>query len=192
MTAADLFTHNRIILGMITGLAMTRILMTFANVIQNPQPQNRSTLHLLWLTSIALELIIWWWWQLSLRYLPTWSFELVFFVTAYAVTIFMTAIMLAPDKMPEGEGYADFFMRRRHWFFGFLAATLLFDTVDTVMRIFILGDPVDWNLFIQVPIGLPLCLLGWYSSNRSVQHVLVIGHIIHQLHIFTYFSLNLD
>lgn len=103
MTAADLFTHNRIILGMITGLAMTRILMTFANVIQNPLPQNRSTLHLLWLTSIAFELIIWWWWQLSLRYLPTWSFELVFFVTAYAVTIFMTAIMLAPDKMPRAR-----------------------------------------------------------------------------------------
>lgn len=55
-----------------------------------------------------------------------------------------------------------------------------------------LGEPVDWNLFIQVPIGLPLCLLGWYISNRGVQHAIVIGHIIHQLHIFTYFSLNLD
>lgn len=192
MTAADLFTHNRIILGMIIGLGMTRILMTFAYVIQNPQPKNRSSLHLLWLASIALELVIWWWWQLSLRYLPTWSFELVFFVTGYAMVIFMTAIMLAPDKMPEGESYADFFMRRRHWFFSFLGATLIFDAVDTIVKIVVLNDPIDWNLFIQVPIGLPLCLLGWYSSNRIVQHVLVVGHIVHQVHILTYFSLNLD
>lgn len=192
MTAADLFTHNRIILGMIIGLGMTRILMTFANVIQNPQPKNRSSLHLLWLASIALELVIWWWWQPSLRYLPSWSFELVFFVTAYAVTIFMTAIMLAPDKVPEGEGYADFFMRRRHWFFAFLGATFIFDALDTVMKIFVLNEPLDWNLFIQVPIGLPLCILGWYTSKRAIQHGIVAAHIIYQLHILTYFSLNLD
>src|SRR5690606_31947255 len=118
-------------------------------------------------------------------------FELVFFVTAYAITIFMTAIMLAPDKMPEGEGYADFFMRRRHWFFGFLAATLIFDAVDTVIKIFVLNEPLDWNLFLQVPIGLPLCILGWYTSSRIIQRCIVGGHIIYQLHLLTYFSLNL-
>lgn len=192
MTAADLFTHNRIILGMIIGLGMTRILMTFAYVIQNPQAKNRSGLHLLWLASIALELVTWWWWQLSLRYLTSWSFELVFFVTAYAVTIFMTAIMLAPDKMPDNEGYADFFMRRRHWFFGFLAATFIFDFIDTLIHVVVLHQPVNWNLFIQVPVGLPLCVLGWYSSKRSIQLGIVGVHIVYQLYVLTYFSINLD
>ena len=46
-----------------------------------------------------------------------------FFLIAYAVTLFLLAALLFPDKLDEYRGYEDFFLTRRRWFFGVFALT---------------------------------------------------------------------
>src|SRR5688572_3010328 len=109
-------------MGMVIGLGITRLLMGVAGLVQHPKRASLSAIHLLWAFSILLELVFFWWWEFELYGLTEWSFGVFFFLIAYAVTLFLLAALLFPDRIDEYEGYEDFFLKRRHWFFGVFAA----------------------------------------------------------------------
>ncbi|KRA99093.1 hypothetical protein ASD83_00700 [Devosia sp. Root685] len=183
----EIFPHIRIVMGTVVGLGITRLLMTFAGMVQHPDRPGRSYLHLLWMGSILLELILFWWWEFSLFQLANWTFGIAFFIITYAVTLFMMAALLCPDNISEYKGYEDFFLRRRPWFFGLLATTFVLDTVDTIIKGGTHLARFDLSYFIQVPVGLVLCVIAWRSSDRRV-HLFVVGlHIVYQFYLIARF-----
>jgi hypothetical protein len=183
--AAEFFPHVRIVMGMVVGLGITRLLMGAAGLVQHPKRARLSLIHLLWAFSILLELILFWWWEFELSLLDEWSFGIFFFLIAYAVTLFLLAALLFPDKIDEYDGYEDFFLKRRHWFFGVFAATFLLDVVDTLIK----GAPYFDNLgvgyLIQVPIGIALCLIGARTADRRYHLALVLVHLGYQAYWIT-------
>ena len=60
--SAELFPHVRIVMGTVIGLGITRLLMTVAGIIQHPHRGKISALHMLWIGSMLLELVLFWWW----------------------------------------------------------------------------------------------------------------------------------
>lgn len=185
--AAEIFPHMRIVMGMVVGLGITRLLMTFAGMVQHPGRTGRSILHLLWMGSLLLELILFWWWEFALFHLPYWTFGVAFFIIAYAIVLFLMAALLSPDNISEYDGYEDFFLKRRHWFFGLLAATFVLDTIDTVIKGGTHMARFDLSYFIQVPVGIVLCVIAWRSTDRRV-HLFVVGlHIVYQLYLIARF-----
>jgi hypothetical protein len=101
------------------------------------------------------------------------------------VTLFLLAALLFPDRIDEYEGYGDFFLKRRHWFFGVFAATFLLDVIDTLIK----GAPYFDNLgvgyLIQVPIGIALCLIAIWTADRRYHLALVIVHLAYQAYWIT-------
>lgn len=187
--AQQLFPHIRIVLGTIIGLGITRILMTLAGILQHPSRAKVSALHLLWMGSILLELVLFWWWEFALHRIEVWHFGLVLFIMTYAITLFLMAALLSPDNISEYTGYEDFFLKRRHWFFGILAATFLLDTIDTFIKGQSHWNQFDWSYFSQVPLGLLLCIWAWRSTDRRAHMAIVAIHIAHQAFLITrYFS----
>jgi hypothetical protein len=180
-SSAEVFTHVRIVMGMVVGLGITRLLMGVAGLVQHPNRARLSAIHLLWAVSVLIELTLFWWWEFELRALPRWSFAVFAFLVGYAVTLFMLAALLFPDKIDEYEGYEDFFLKRRHWFFGVFAATFVFDVVDTLIK----GEPYFDNLgvgyLVQVPIGIALAGIAILTRNRRYHFALVSVHLIYQL-----------
>ncbi len=168
-------------MGTVIGLGITRLLMTIAGIIQHPQRAKRSSLHLLWLGSILIELILFWWWEFSLFQLPSWSFGIVLFILCYAITLFMLTALLSPDNISDYNGYEDFFLRRRHWFFGLLATTFVFDAVDTAIKGIDHWNSYQGSYFIQVPVGLVLAAIAWRSTDRRVHLGIVTLHICYQI-----------
>jgi hypothetical protein len=183
--AADFFPHVRIVMGMVIGLGITRILIGVAGMVQHPRRDLLSPIHLLWAGSILLELIFFWWWEFELFALTEWSFGAFFFLIAYAVTLFLLAALLFPDKLDEYDGYEDFFIKRRKWFFGVFAATFLLDIVDTLIK----GAPFFDNLglayLVQVPIGIVLCLIAISTADRRYHLALVLVHLAYQAYWIT-------
>jgi hypothetical protein len=157
--------------------------MTFAGMVQHPDRPGRSSLHLLWMGSILLELVLFWWWEFALFQLANWTFGIAFFIITYAVTLFLMSALLCPDNITEYKGYEDFFLKRRPWFFGLLGATFVLDTVDTLIK----GGPhlarFDLSYFIQVPVGIVLCIIAWRSSDRRLHFAVVGIHILYQLYL---------
>ena len=80
MSPAELFPHVRIVMGMIVGLGITRLLMTVAGLIQHPARSRISAIHLLWIASILVELVLFWWWEFALFRLEHWTCAITLFV----------------------------------------------------------------------------------------------------------------
>jgi hypothetical protein len=178
--AAEFFPHVRIVMGMVIGLGITRLLMGAAGLIQHPKRARLSLIHLLWAFSILLELIFFWWWEVELSLLTDWSFGIFSFLIAYAVTLFLLAALLFPDNIDDYEGYQDFFLKRRHWFFGVFAATFVLDVVDTLIKGMPHFDSLGIGYLAQVPLGIALCLIAIRTADRRYHLALVLVHLAYQ------------
>lgn len=179
--APELFPHIRIVMGMVIGLGITRLLMGVAGLVQHPNRARLSLIHLLWAGSIMLELIHFWWWEFALFQLDGWTFGVFFFIIAYTIVLFLLAALLFPDNLSEYDGYEDFFLRRRHWFFSLFAATFVFDLIDTLLKGQSHWDRFGTEYYFQVPIGIALCAVAIWSGDRRVQLVLVVAHLAYQV-----------
>lgn len=182
---AEFFPHVRIVMGMVVGLGITRILLGAAGLIQHPKRAKLWLPHLLWSGSILVELILFWWWEFELYALTEWSFAVFFFLIAYAVTLFLLAVLLFPDRLDDYDGYEDFFLRRRHWFFGIFAATFLLDIVDTLIKGAPYFDTLGLGYLVQVPIGIALCLVAIRTADRRYHLALVLVHLAYQAYWVT-------
>ncbi|TQI74151.1 hypothetical protein FHT98_1893 [Bosea sp. AK1] len=178
----ELFTHIRIVLGMVIGLGITRMLAGLAGFIQHPGRYRVSLLHMLWVGSILLELVLFWWWEFGLSRIPAWSFGVYLFLVGYAVVLYLISALLFPDNIAEYAGYEDFFIRRRRWFFGLLAAAFLLDVVDTLIKGTEHWSQLSGDYLVQVPIGLALCLIAYVSARRGVHLALASVHILYQIY----------
>ena len=178
--AHDVFIHVRIVMGTVIGLGLTRLLMGTAGLIQHPKRARLSLIHLLWVFSISVELILFWWWEFDLSQLPSWNFGIFAFLIGYAVTLFGLAALLFPDNLTEYDGYEDFFIKRRHWFFGIFGLTFVFDLVDTMIK----GAPyfraMDLLYLAQIPFGLVLSAIAIWTPNRRYHLAFVVTHLIYQ------------
>jgi len=134
--AADpaIFSHIRIVLSMVVSLGIARLLAGVAKFVQHPGRKRPYFVHLLWAVSLLLSMLDFWWWEFSLSQLRTWRFETYFFIVAYAALFYFLCALLFPDDLAEYEGYRDYFMSRRKWFFGLLAATYVVDVIDTLIK----------------------------------------------------------
>jgi hypothetical protein len=176
----ELFTHVRIVLGMVIGLGITRMLAGLAGFVQHPGRYRVSLLHMLWVGSILLELVLFWWWEFGLSRIPAWSFGVYLFLIGYAVVLYLISALLFPDNIAEYAGYEDFFIRRRRWFFGLLAAAFVLDVVDTLIKGTEHWSQLSGDYLVQVPIGLALCLIAYISARRGVHIALASVHILYQ------------
>jgi hypothetical protein len=178
----ELFSHVRIVMGMVIGLGITRMLLGIAGFIQHPGRNRVSLLHMLWVGSILLELALFWWWEFALSRIPSWSFGVFLFLIGYAVVLYLLAALLFPDSIAEYAGYEDFFIKRRRWFFGLLAVAFLLDVVDTLIKGLDHWSQLSSDYLLQVPIGLAFCVVGSIWADRRLQIAIAITHLVYQFY----------
>lgn len=180
--AADLFPHVRVVMGIVLGLAMSRILSGLAGLVQHPGRYRLSSVHLLWVASILIELVLFWWWEFALSRMEVWSFGVFVFLIGYTVVLYLLATLLFPDRIDEYGDYETYFLQRRRWFFGLLALTFAFDVIDTLIK----GEQ-HWGQFstaylVQVPLGLGLCAAACFTANRRAQVLIAVLHLAYQVY----------
>ena len=187
MSPAELFPHVRIVMGMIVGLGITRLLMTVASLVQHPHRSRVSSIHLLWIVSILVELVLFWWWEFALFRLEQWTFAIALFLIVYAITLFLLAALLSPDNIAEYNGYEDFFLKRRHWFFVFFAVTFVLDAIDSMIK----GDGYwtrfEYEYFMQVPAGLVLSAIAIRFGSPRLHLAIVVLHMTYQAYLVSRF-----
>lgn len=180
LTTHELFPHVRIVMGMIIGLGIARMLTGIAGFIQHPGRYRVSLLHMLWVGSILLELVLFWWWEFGLSRIPVWSFAVYLFLIGYAVVLYLLSALLFPDKISEYAGYEHYFINRRRWFFGLMAASFVLDVVDTLIKGTERWSQLSGDYLIQVPIGLVLCLVASVFAQRWIQLAVAVLHLAYQ------------
>lgn len=166
-SAPDVFTHARILVGVVIGLGLTRILTGVARFMQHPHVKPLYVTHLLWLAVVLLSAVHFWWFELELAHIQPWPFELFVFVLCYAFLFYLMASLLIPDEIDEYASYEEYFLSRRGWFFGLLAATVPVDLLDTLVK----GPAYFHSLGIEYPLRLGtvlvLCGIAAWTRNRT-------------------------
>ncbi|MDQ8756967.1 hypothetical protein RCO27_12085 [Sphingosinicella sp. LHD-64] len=162
----DVYFHIRILIGLVVGLSLTRVLSGVSKLVQHPGRERLYAPHLVWVAVILISAIHFWWWEFELSRISPFRFQLFLFVLFYAFLFYLLASLLFPDDMSDYEGYEDYFLSRRRWFFGLFAATFAVDLMDTLIkgrtRLGELG--LEYEIKIVVCIGL--CLVAVLTRNR--------------------------
>ena len=169
----DLYSHVRVVISIIVGLCITTLLSGFARFVQHPRRERVSILHLGWAVSLLFWIIHFWWWEFRLSMVPQWTFANYFFVILYAILFYFLCTLLFPSDLKDYSGYEDYFLSRRKWFFGFLAATFLADVIDTSLK----GSAYLHSFGIEYPIriiaNLIICVIAMFTSDRRIQLTLL-------------------
>ncbi|MBN9072715.1 MAG: hypothetical protein J0H34_14220 [Rhizobiales bacterium] len=179
--AAELFPHIRIVIGMVIGLGLTRLLTGVARILQHRQQIPLDPIHLAWVASVMLTLVHFWWWQFGLYEVPAWTFEKYLFIVGYAVLLFLLSAFLFPDSMAEYASYGDFFFARRGWFFGLLAATFVFDVVDTLLKGEAHFARFGTEYAIRTPLLVAACLVAIWTPRRAYHAAFVTILLLYQV-----------
>jgi hypothetical protein len=177
----DLLGHVRVVISIIVGLCITTLLNGFARFVQHPKRAQVSILHLGWAASLLLWIIHFWWWEFRLTLVPQWTFAIYFFVILYAILFYFLSTLLFPSDLQDYSSYEEYFLSRRKWFFGFLAATFVADIVDTNLKgsAYLHSFGVEYP--IRIAVSLAVCLIAMLTKNRRAQLFLLAASLLYQI-----------
>lgn len=175
----DVYLHIRVIIGVVLGLGLTRILSGVARIVQHPGKRILYPVHLIWVAAILTMIVHFWWWEFALIRIGPWRFEMFVFVLAYAFLFYLLASLLFPEEMEEYAGYEDYFLSRRGWFFGLLAASFVADFVDTLMkgRDRLAGLGAEYE--IRLAVCILLCGLAAWTRDRRFHLAFAVAYLVY-------------
>lgn len=133
-SSGEIFTHIRIIVGMVLGLSVSRLIIGLTRFVQHPGREKIYPPHFGWVLFLLLFIIHFWWFEFALAHRPNWSFEVYFFLIFYASLFAALSAILFPDHMDEYQGFGDYFQKRRRGFYILLLVLLAVDVVDTLIK----------------------------------------------------------
>lgn len=174
------FIHVRMLLGMVVSLAIARLLSGFSRFVQHPGRLKVYAVHLLWAAHLLVMLIHFWWWEFALSRIGPWHFGQFAFVVGYSATLYVACSMLFPDDIAEYDGYRDYFMSRRRWFFGTLALILVLDVVDTWMKGLPHLQAQGLEYGARTVLGVLLCGVAAATANQRFHLLFVVGSLAYQ------------
>ena len=166
---------------MVVSLGIARVLSGVARFVQHPGRRRAYGVHLLWALSALLSLMHFWWWEFSLSHLQVWRFTTYFFVVGYAALYFLLCAVLFPDDLEEYQGYRDYFMSRRRWFFGLLATTYIVDVADTWIKGIEHLKAQGYEYPIKIVVCVLLCLLAARTANERFHIAFAVLSLAYQV-----------
>lgn len=181
ISSVEVFTHVRVIIGIVLGLSISRLLTGVCRIIQHPQRQNIYLIHLGWVLFTFLTVVHFWWYELYLNQTLVWRFEAYLFLIFFASLHFLACSLLFPDNMEGYSGFQHYFTSQRGWFFCILISVFLMDFVDTALKSMdhFLSLGLEYplrNLFLVV-----VCSAAIYARQQKSQSVLLVLAIVCQM-----------
>lgn len=167
-------------MGMVIGLGITRLLSGVARIIQHPTQYKAHPMHLAWVISVLLSLLHFWWWEFSLYQIEHWTFSIYLFIIFYAIVLFLMCAFIFPDNLAEYDGYFDYLMLRRAWFFGALAITYILDVVDTCIKGEAHFSRFGHEYLVRTPILVILCLIAIRTKSLHFHAPFVMATLAYQ------------
>ena len=185
-----MFAHLSVLISVILGLALTHLLRGLSKLIQKRDTVRPYWVHLVWTVNIVVYVLAIWWGMSGWNKLQTWTTELCFFLSAYAIVIFMVASQLFPAEFPDDMDFERYYYANTRWFFGILGTALLIDIPETLWKgIAHLRDvPPQYAYFL--PALLLIAVISAISKNRRVHAVLCLVWLAMNAGYFTLTALE--
>jgi len=185
----DQLIHLRIMLGVIMGLALTRLLSGLARFVQHPGRERIYLVHLGWVLFLLSAVIHFWWFQFYLHNVTRWTFGLYLFLICYSALYYFICTLLCPDNTEEYVSFADYFHSRQKWFYGMLATLFAVDVVDTLLKGMHHFHELGPLYVMRQATVIVLAILAMFIKNRVFHHAFVAGLLVLQAYwIVSYYE----
>lgn len=180
----DSFTYVMVLVSIVVGLGITHILSAVGAAIHRLRgygpPIRLEAVYLFNLGTVFIWLVAFWWWEYKFSQIEiAWSLGLYLFIIAYAVVLYLTAVVLVPAGMEGVEDSFEYFVQGRAWFFGLLLLSQVVDVIDTFLK------GVDWGMrpefLAQVLVFGGGCLVGFATGRRGPLLVVAVTMFLFQL-----------
>lgn len=176
------FEYVSVLTSIVVGLAIAHLLRGVVGIIQHPGRRPPYPVHLVWVAFMFFQAVFFWWWEFKLQAsVQVWTFELYVFVLFYSVIIYLLCALLFPSDLDDYSGYEDFFMSRRAWFLGLLAAFFVIDFWDTWLK----GAEHFASLGVEYPISsacyVAACVVGMRTSSRRFHAAFAVIALLYQI-----------
>ena len=167
----DQFEYVMVLVSIIIGLGIAHILLGIGGLIDRISGRGErlelSVAHAFWLAFCFEWMVMFWWWEyrFSTR-VSDWTIGLYLFLVAYAVTLFLMAVVLVPRSWDGVTSLKDYFLQRRVWFYGLLLLTMVLDTIDSYLKggIEYLLETGAMYLAFSISV-IPIFIVGIKSEN---------------------------
>lgn len=176
-----LFVHIRTLVGMIVGLGLTHLLRNFAGIMERPKRQKVYGTHLAWVLFVFLYMLHFWWWQFRLSRLETWNFNVYFFITLYALLLYLLCALVFPESSDDYPSYREYFYSRRHWFFALLATVYAVDLVDTWIKGADYFRGLGPEYLARNSLHILLCLVAIVVRSSMFHAIFAITALVYQI-----------
>jgi hypothetical protein len=170
----QMFEYVIVLTSIVIGLALTHLMQGIAGLIQHPGRDRVWWVHLAWVAHMFLSTIFWWWWEFRLQHVAAWTFAVYFFVIFYAFYLYLICAILFPKDIEGYDGYQDYFLSRRGWFFGLLIGWLAIDLVDTLIKGADYFASLGLEYIIVQSVFALFCVIGIFTRRTRVQAGIVL------------------
>jgi hypothetical protein len=174
------FVHVRMIIGIIVALSIGRLLSGLAVFVQHPGRNNFDAVHFIWTLFTFMSVIQLWWWEFHLSNV-TWTFPVFCFVVFYASTMYFLCTLLFPDTLYEYDGFRNYFMSRRKWFFGILIAFVILDIVDTAIKGTAYLHSFGAEYWLRAGVFVLVCLTATRVESRRFHLAFAVIALLYEL-----------
>ncbi|UIJ44187.1 hypothetical protein LZK98_14020 [Sphingomonas cannabina] len=190
MDIDQLYMHIRVVLGILLGLAITKLLTGITSIVEHPRRYKWSWIHMGWVTWALLSIVTFWWWEFRLVEVKSWTFESYLFIIVYGSLYFVLTALLFPSDVDEYRSYEGYLLHRRPWFFGLIAMITVMDLVDTVLKGVSRWHALGAAYPIHAVLMLGIAAIGISSESRQTQIALAAAALAYQIayFIFEYFT----
>ena len=164
-----MFDYLAVLISVVLGLAITHVLTGASTAINARARVRPDAVQIFWAVNVLAYVLAMWsgmyWW----KHLDTWTVQAFFFLTGYAIILFLLASALFPGEGAEaGSG----FIANRRWFFGLLFAAHLIDIPETAAKQVDGLRAVPPQYWLVAPAFLAVAVAGWWSGSRRVHAIL--------------------
>jgi len=176
-----IFEYISVLTSIIIGLGIAHLLQGVAGLVQHPGRHRIYWVHLVWVAYMFFQMIFWWWWEFNLGKLEVWYFPNYLFVLLYAVVLYVACALLFPSDLDGYSGFEDFFISRRVWFFGLLAAVNVIDIYDTWMKGAEHFQSAGTAYLVLTSTNFVSAVIAAITSNRLYHAFLAIAAMAYQV-----------
>jgi hypothetical protein len=177
----QMFEYVIVLISIVIGLALTHLMQGIAGLVQHPGRARIWWVHLGWVAFMFLSTIFWWWWEFRLQNVQTWTFSVYFFVVFYAFYLYLICAILFPKDLEGYDGYRDYFLSRRGWFFGLLIGWLAIDLLDTWIKGADYFASLGIEYWVIQAMFAILCMIAWTMRRTRVQAAVVLIVLAYQV-----------
>ena len=182
------FEFLAVFISIVIGLGVTHVLYGLARLIHNRGQQQVAVLHFIWTLNVVLILLLNWWVLFLWADYPAWSFDVYLLLIAWAIALYMLAVILYPPDIKIEDTFEEIFEQNRKWLFGTFVIFVALDVAQTAVR----GQLLEPRIYLPfvlhyaalAAIGIPVAnkryqnFLAWYFFITLVLWCLVVRRLL--------------